>query len=179
MVRQSAAAKLLVAPLLLSVIRRRVECPRLDLKEVNLVSREVVTFLARCKEGGMGSRGVALGDLRLQAIFDKHPLCIRPTMLAVCAGKFRGRRAARSASVDQPLARALTSARFSTTWTMIDLAGRAAEPFRRMGDQSPSHPTGSATNALRHAQASEFERARVARKSAFLLRTITQHFSLD
>jgi hypothetical protein len=54
MVRQTAAAKLLVAPLLLSVIRRRVECPRLDLKEVNLVSREVVTFLARCKEGGMG-----------------------------------------------------------------------------------------------------------------------------
>jgi hypothetical protein len=44
----------LVAPLLLSVIRRRVECPRLDLKEVNLVSREVVTFFARCKEGGMG-----------------------------------------------------------------------------------------------------------------------------
>jgi len=60
MVRQSAAAKLLVAPLLLSVIRRRVECPRLDLKEVNLVSREVVTFLARCKEGGMGlTRGCA------------------------------------------------------------------------------------------------------------------------
>jgi hypothetical protein len=54
MVRQTAAAKLLVAPLLLSVIRRRVECPRLDLKEVNLVSREVVTFLARCKEDGMG-----------------------------------------------------------------------------------------------------------------------------
>jgi hypothetical protein len=65
------------------------------------------------------SRGVALGDLRLQAIFDKHPLCIRPTIPAVCTGKFPGRRAARSASVDQPLARALTSARFSTTWTMI------------------------------------------------------------
>jgi hypothetical protein len=46
MVRQTAAAKLLVAPLLLSVIRRRVECPRLDLKEVNLVSREVVTFFS-------------------------------------------------------------------------------------------------------------------------------------
>src|SRR6266404_1489071 len=55
MVRQTAAAKLLVAPLLLSVIRRRVECPRLDLKEVNLVSREVVTFLARCKEAEWGS----------------------------------------------------------------------------------------------------------------------------
>lgn len=26
----------------------------LDLKEVNLVSREVVTYLARCKEGGIG-----------------------------------------------------------------------------------------------------------------------------